>query len=76
MASDSTPMPDYLKDRIAGALIRSALVDARAITVTATDSRVVLTGTVRSWAERQEVEQVAWSAPGVTQVENRVTVRP
>ena len=30
----------------------------------------------RSWAERQEVERVAWSARGVTQVENRITVRP
>ena len=72
----STPMPDYVKDRIAAALIRSALIDARGITVTAAGSRVLLTGTVRSWAERQEVEQVAWSAPGVTQVENRIAVRP
>jgi osmotically-inducible protein OsmY len=42
-------MPDYLKDRIATALIRSALIDARRITVTAAGSRVILTGTVRSW---------------------------
>jgi len=37
-------------------------------------AKVILKGAVRSWAERQEAERVAWSAPGVTQVENRITV--
>ena len=72
----STPMPDYLKDRIVTVLIRGALIDARRITVTAAGRCVILTGAVRSWAGRQEAERVAWSAPGVTQVENRITVRP
>ena len=56
--------------------IRSALIDARRITVTAAGSCVILTGTVRSWAERQEAERVAWPAPGVTQVRNLIVVRP
>jgi hypothetical protein len=37
-------------------------------------AKVVLKGTVRSWAERKEAERVAWSAPGVAQVENRLMV--
>ena len=37
-------------------------------------SKVILRGIVRSWAEKQEAERTAWSAPGVTEVDNRVTV--
>jgi osmotically-inducible protein OsmY len=38
------------------------------------DSKVVLTGTVQSWQERTEAERQTWAAPGVTAVENRLTV--
>jgi osmotically-inducible protein OsmY len=65
-----------LRRRIEQALVRSAETDGERITVEVDAGTVVLTGTVRSPAERAEAERVAWSAPGVTTMENRVTVVP
>jgi osmotically-inducible protein OsmY len=66
--------PSEIKQKIEQALVRSAQMDAQRITVEVEGSKVVLKGTVRSWAERQEAERAAWSAPGVTEVDNRIIV--
>jgi osmotically-inducible protein OsmY len=60
--------------KIKSALHRAVERDAKRITVEAADGHVTLSGTVRSLAERQDAESAAWSAPGVTSVEDRITV--
>jgi osmotically-inducible protein OsmY len=65
-----------VRDKIEAAFKRSAEIDARRVNVTALDGKVTLSGNVHSWFERQEAERAAWAAPGVTQVEDRLTIMP
>jgi osmotically-inducible protein OsmY len=68
--------PSDLKQQIERALIRNAETDARNITIEVEGSKVILRGTVRSYAEKQAAEDTAWSAPGITEVDNHIVVSP
>ncbi|MBB6303746.1 BON domain-containing protein [Rhizobium leucaenae] len=63
-----------IKSRIEGALRRYAEVEASRIRVNVVDGRVVLEGGVHAWTERSAAEQAAWSIPGVTAVENHLSI--
>jgi osmotically-inducible protein OsmY len=63
-----------LKEKIELALVRSAQLDAQRITVEVQGTKAILRGTVRAWAEREEAERAAWAAPGITAVENLITI--
>ncbi|HXY52260.1 MAG TPA: BON domain-containing protein [Terriglobales bacterium] len=60
--------PSEVKTSIEQALRRAAEIDADKIKVSVVKDKVVLNGKVSSWAERQEAEGAAWSAPGVNEV--------
>jgi len=67
-------MPNEVKHSIEAALKRNAQLQAENISVTTEHGMVTLSGNVRSWEERREAATAAWHAPGVTNVENLITV--
>lgn len=68
--------PIEIKRKIEEAFKRSAEIDANRIIVETNNDEVTLKGTVHTWFERKEAERVAWLAPGVRKVDDRISIQP
>jgi osmotically-inducible protein OsmY len=64
-----------LKNKILAAFHRSATIDASKIQVEIIDSKAILKGKVRSYAEKEDAESGARSTPGILEVDNKLQVR-
>ncbi|WP_127127416.1 BON domain-containing protein [Pseudoflavitalea rhizosphaerae] len=64
--------PSDVKRKILAAFHRSANLDAENISVQVIGTKVILTGKVRSFAERSDAGAAAWAAPGISQVDNQL----
>lgn len=63
-----------IRQKINSAFHRSANIDSEKIDVNVMDNKVILSGKVRSLAEKEDAEAAAWAASGVTSVENKLEV--
>ncbi|WP_426189406.1 BON domain-containing protein [Massilia sp. DWR3-1-1] len=66
--------PKEIRGAIQAAFHRNAQLEANRITIEVSGADVVLTGTVKTWAEREEAERAAWMAPGVNTVRNSIVL--
>ncbi|MEO5991378.1 MAG: BON domain-containing protein [Ferruginibacter sp.] len=63
------------KITIEQALVRSSLINAKDIQIEVNHNKVILTGKVHSFAQKNEVERIAWSAAGVEAIDNQLDIR-
>jgi osmotically-inducible protein OsmY len=68
------PYAADVKDSIKKALERDAKLDSDNVGVESLDGTAILSGNVRSWAEHDAAVTAAWSAPGVTAVDDRLSI--
>ena len=63
-----------IEKRINEAFHRSATIDSSKITADVVGSKITLRGKVRSYTEKEDAENAAWNAPGVTSVKNELEI--
>jgi osmotically-inducible protein OsmY len=66
--------PAEIREKINGAFRRNSYLRPEKIQVQVEGSKVILSGQVRTLVEKKCAEEAAWSAPGITDVDNRLDV--
>jgi osmotically-inducible protein OsmY len=66
--------PSDIENKIMLAFKRNAATEAERITAEVIGSKVILHGTVRSLAEREDAVNATWYAPGVNAVESKLQI--
>ena len=69
-----TVLTGEVRSKIEAAFKRNMTQDADGITIEAKNGNIKLNGKVQSWEEHDDAGLAAWSAPGVTAVENDIQV--
>jgi osmotically-inducible protein OsmY len=59
---------------VENAIARSGLMDNTHIMVNVSDTTLTLTGTVNSLFQKEEAGRIAWNTPGISQVNNDLTI--
>lgn len=72
----AVPAAADIRQRIMAALARHASIDADKIAVSVDSTKVTLEGSVRSLVEKDDAEEAAWAAPGITMVDNKLQIAP
>jgi osmotically-inducible protein OsmY len=76
LVQPTSPDASEVKERIARALGGNGAAESHQLRISASAGRVTITGSVRSWSQRDEALAAAWATPGVTELEDRITVAP
>ena len=63
-----------VRAKLKSAFTRNAEIEEEKISVTVDGGKVTLAGHVDTWADDDLAVNTAWSAPGVTQVDDRLTI--
>jgi len=67
-------IPEDVEQEIKAAFQTSASIDSKLAKAEVIDSKVIVKGTVRSFAEKQDAENAVWAAPGVLSIDNKLEI--